>query len=318
MSDLIYFLNSFFMSFCFGFACNDYLYFGSKRKYSMLIWFISNAHYYYYFSEIFYIDTDIKKREYISSLVKIYFDSIIANLFCTGLLIFCTFSNKIYLPSSDIVTIQFIQLLIYLHQAPDSLSLLIAYVLIEMIIINTPQINSRFLDKTKEICLVFSFIYLYISIFYKSFNYDYVMTEIILVYSEVFILFIICAIINSNLHHFINLLYQEHIKVLEDQSVKKVRNTYLQLVYYEKSKLVEYFIIMIFTYIIPIFSYFVEIYLFQNFQEFILLFFIVEIAEAVSFTLTMSYVNFSMKSIQLNRCSLVFVWVLFRYILTTI
>lgn len=109
MSDVVYFIFCFFVSLVFGLESADSILFGKYTKFTIAIWSIMNAYFYYNLSEIFGIESDYEKRLFITELTKSYFNSLFLNISVAGLLTYFILTNHILLQSTDI------DILLYFH-----------------------------------------------------------------------------------------------------------------------------------------------------------------------------------------------------------
>ena len=131
MSDLVYFISSFIVSIVFFLVCADSYAFGDYVNFTLAIWSIANAYYYYSLSSIFSIESDYEKRRFITELTRFYLDSPLLSIAIAGIITYCIKTNHILLQSDDIQLLFYVHLNLILNQFPQTLTYSILYIIVE-------------------------------------------------------------------------------------------------------------------------------------------------------------------------------------------
>ena len=308
MSDLVYFICSFFVSSVFGLACSDSYAFGNYTNLTMAIWSITNAYYYYSLSGIFKIESDYEKRKFITDLANYYFESPLLNISITGILTYCILANHLSSQTTDIEFLLYFHLSIFLNQIPQTLIYSIFYFLLEFSLLLLFRSSHIFLktiiDKAlKIVCIRMIFLY-----FFEFLNYDYIMTNIILNLCEPVVLFLMCGFISVRSFQILVFLYEQNRLMLLDKTFSKVKSGYLYYFYYGKAKVLRHNCYLLLAFVIPFITYYIGTYIFKDYNYLIKLFAVQEFAQPFSYLLLMNSDQLSLNSIQINRCSIFFIW----------
>ena len=308
MSDLVYFICSFIVSMVFGLVCADSYAFGNYINLTLAIWSIANAYYYYSLSSIFSIESDYEKRRFITELTRFYLDSPLLSIAVAGIITYCIKTNHILLQSDDIQLLFYVHLNLILNQFPQTLTYSILYIIVESALLIYLWSCNNFLKRTIDSALKIIVTRLTLTYFFENFNYDYIMTNIVLNLSEPIALVFLFIFISDRSFKLMISLYEENRLLLQDKSFAKVSSGYLYYFYYGKEKVLRHLSLLLLTFIIPFIAYYIAISIFNDFHYLIKLYAVQEFAQPFSYLLLMNSDHLSLKSIQINRCTVFFLW----------
>ena len=167
---------------------------------------------------------------------------------------------------------------------------------------------NNFLKRTIHKSLKIILIRIIIMHFFKNFNYDFIMMNIVLNLCEPITLILIFDNISCRTFTIIVILIEENKLMLLDKSFKKVKSGYLYYLYYKKAKILQHLCYLLLTFIIPFITYYIGTYIFKDYNYLIKLFAVQEFAQPFSYLLLINSDHLSLTSIQQNRFTIFFLW----------